>query len=185
VLNAGIAGNRILGDGVPSLAYNAGINALARFDRNALTAAGVTHIVVFEAINDIRGFAGPGVPRQDPTPSADDLAAGYRQLIERARAQALTIYGATLTPFAGSNGWNAADEEKRQAVNAWIRSSKAYDAVIDFDAVVRDPNEPTKLLAQYDSGDHLHPSDAGYLAMANSIDLNLFRAGQPRRTNTR
>jgi lysophospholipase L1-like esterase len=185
VLNAGIAGNRVLGDGVPSIAYNAGINALARFDRNALTAPGVTHVIVFQGINDIRGFAGPGVARQDPTPTADDMIAGYKQLIERARAQGLRIYGATLTPFAGSNGWNAADEEKRQAVNAWVRTGKAYDAVIDFDAVVRDPGDPTKLLPQHDSGDHLHPSDAGYLAMANSIDLKLFGAGQPTRSNTR
>src|SRR5437588_4755307 len=122
VLNGGIAGNRILNDGIPTPAYNAGINALARFDRHALIPPGVTHVIVLEGINDIRGFAGPGAARQDPTPSAADLIAGYRQLIERAHEGGLTIYGATLTPFAGSNGWTPADETKRQAVNEWIRT---------------------------------------------------------------
>jgi lysophospholipase L1-like esterase len=178
VLNAGIAGNRVLGDGIPTPAYNAGVSALARFDRNALTKPGVTHIVVLEGINDIRGFAGPGTPRQEPTPSAVDITRGYRQLIERAHSQGLKIYGATLTPFGGSNGWSAEDEAKRQAVNEWIRTSGAYDGVIDFDKAVRDPKDPTKLLPEYDSGDHLHPSDAGYRAMADSIDLKLFAPSQ-------
>jgi lysophospholipase L1-like esterase len=181
VMNAGIAGNRVLGDGVPTPAYNAGVSALARFDRNALTAPGVTHIVVLEGINDIRGFAGPGTPRQEPTPTAVDITRGYRQLIERAHAHGLKIYGATLTPFAGSNGWSAGDEEKRQAVNEWIRTTGMYDAVIDFDRAVRDPADPTKLRAEYDSGDHLHPSDAGYRAMADAIDLKLFGAAQATR----
>jgi lysophospholipase L1-like esterase len=178
VVNAGIAGNRVLGDGVPTPAYNAGVSALARFDRDVLTEPGVTHVVVLEGINDIRGFAGPGAARQEPTPSAADITRGYRQLIERAHALGLRIYGATLTPFAGSNGWSADDEAKRQSVNEWIRASGAYDAVIDFDAVVRDPKEPTKLQAPYDSGDHLHPSDAGYRAMAEAIDVKLFAPGQ-------
>jgi lysophospholipase L1-like esterase len=162
VLNAGIAGNRVLSDG-------AGVSALARFDRDALLQTGVTHVIVLEGINDI-GFA-----RSNPSPSVADLIAGHRQLIERAHARGLRIYGATLLPFEGAAYWTAEGEAKRQALNEWIRTSKAYDGVIDFDAAVRDPRQPTILLSMYDSGDRLHPSDAGYEAMANMVDLDLFK----------
>jgi lysophospholipase L1-like esterase len=166
VLNAGIGGNRVLGEGV----FNAGINALARFELNALSQPGVTHIIVLEGINDI------GNARLNPTPTAEDIIAGHRQLIERAHARGLKIYGATLTPFWGAAYYTDIGEAKRQAVNEWIRTSKAYDAVIDFDKATRDPSEPKKFLAAYDSCDHLHPSDAGYKAMADAIDLGLFRS---------
>lgn len=166
VLNAGIAGNRVLGEGL----FNAGINALARFELNALSQPGVTHIIVLEGINDI------GNARLNPTPTAEDIIAGHRQLIERAHARGLKIYGATLTPFWGAAYYTDVGEAKRQAVNEWIRTSKAYDAVIDFDKATHDPSEPKKFLAAYDSCDHLHPSDAGYKAMADSIDLGLFRS---------
>lgn len=168
VLNAGIAGNRVLSEG----AFSAGINALARFERHVLGQAGVTHVVVLEGINDI------GQARQNPTPTAEDIIAGHTQLIERARTRGLKIYGATLTPFEGANYFTREGEAKRQLVNQWIRTSKAYDAVIDFDAATRDPANPTRFLAQYDSGDHLHPNDAGYQAMANAIDLALFKPAQ-------
>ena len=161
VLNAGIAANRVLSEGT-------GVNALARFDRDVLVQPGVSHVVVLEGINDIRGV---------PTMSAADLIGGYRQLIERARARGLKVYGATLLPCEGANNCTPEGEVKRQAVNEWIRTSKAYDGVIDFDAVIRDPKSPTKMLPQYDSSDHLHPSDAGYQAMANVIDLEFFKAG--------
>lgn len=174
VLNLGIAGNRVLGNAIPTPAYNAGVSALARFDRDALTQTGATHVIVLEGINDIRGFAGIGAPRQY-LPSAEEMIGGYRQLIERAHALGLKIYGATLTPYGGAAGWSADDEAKRQAVNQWIRTGNGFDAVIDFDAAVRDPNEPTKLHAAFDSSDHLHPSDAGYQAMANAIDLTLLQ----------
>jgi lysophospholipase L1-like esterase len=173
VLNLGIGGNRLLGDAIPTPAYNAGIGALARFDRDVLAQTGATHVVVLEGINDIRGFAGPGTPRQS-LPTADEMIASYRQMVARAHAHGLKIYGATLTPYGGSNGWAAEDDAKRQAVNRWIRTGNAFDGVIDFDAAVRDPGDPTKLQIAFDSTDHLHPSDAGYEAMARAIDLTLF-----------
>ena len=161
VLNAGISGNRVLGDG-------AGVSALARFDRDVLMQTGVTHVVVMEGINDI------GIARNNPSPSADDLIAGHKQLIERAHARGLKIFGATLTPYEGAAYYSPEGEAKRQALNKWIRSSGAYDGVIDFDMVTRDPAAPTKFLPAYDSGDHLHPGDAGYKAMGDAVDLALF-----------
>jgi lysophospholipase L1-like esterase len=169
VLNAGIGGNRVLSE-VNAGINQAGINALARFELNALSQPGVTHVVVLEGINDI------GNARSNPTPTAEDLIAGHRQLIERAHARGLKIYGATLTPFWGAAYYTDVGEAKRQAVNEWIRTSKAYDGVIDFDKATRDPSEPKKFLAAYDSCDRLHPSDAGYKAMADAIDLGLFRS---------
>ena len=99
---------------------------------------------------------------------------GHQQFIDRAHAQGLTIYGATLAPFEGANYWTPEGELKREALNEWIRTSDTYDAVIDFDAVLRDPAQPTKLRPEYDSGDHLHPNDAGYAAMADGVDVELF-----------
>jgi lysophospholipase L1-like esterase len=161
VLNQGISGNQLLDDG-------AGPSALARFDRDVLVQSGATHVIVLEGINDI------GIGFDDPWPGVEDLILGHRQLIERAHGRGLKIYGATLTPFEGSLYWTAEGEAKRRALNEWIRTGKAYDGVIDFDAAVRDPNAPTKLQSRYDSGDHLHLNDAGYQAMANAIDLGLF-----------
>jgi lysophospholipase L1-like esterase len=161
VLNAGISGNRVLGDG-------AGVSALARFDRDVLMQTGVTHVVVMEGINDI------GVARNNPTPTAEDLIAGHTQLIARAHARGIKIYGATLTPFEGAPYYTPEGEVKRQALNTWIRTSGAYDGVIDFDQITRDPAAPTKFLPAYDSGDHLHPGDAGYIAMGDAVDLALF-----------
>jgi lysophospholipase L1-like esterase len=169
VVNAAIAGNRLLSEG----AQTAGINALARMDRDVLAEAGVTHVIVMEGINDIGGA------RQNPTPGAADIIAAQEQLIARAHAKGLKIFGATLTPFDGAAYFTPEGEAKRQAVNTWIRTSKAYDGVIDFDAVVRDPANPSKILPAYDSSDHLHPNDAGYLAMGNSIDLGLFATARP------
>ncbi len=162
VLNAGISGNRVLGDG-------AGVSALARFDRDVLMQTGVTHVVVMEGINDI------GIARSNPSPSAADLIAGHKQLIERAHARGLKIYGATLTPYEGAGYFSPEGEAKRQALNQWIRTSGAYDGVIDFDMITRDPAAPTKFLPAYDSGDHLHPGDAGYKAMGDAVDLALFK----------
>lgn len=165
VLNEGIAGNRVLNDVIS-------VNASARFDRDVLTQAGVTHVVLMEGINDI-GIPELGFEQQEI--EAADIIAGYRQLIERAHTRGLKIFGATLTPFEGAIYYTPAGEVKRQKVNAWIRSSREFDAVIDFDRALRDPQNPTRFLPEYNSGDNLHPSDAGYAAMANAIDLRLFR----------
>jgi len=162
IANAGIAGNRVLTDG-------AGANALSRFDLDALSYPCVTHVVVMEGINDI------GQARQNSTPTAEDIIAGHKQLIERAHARGIRIYGATLTPFYGAAYYTEVGEAKRQALNSWIRTGKAYDAVIDFDKATHDPSDPKKFLAAYDSCDHLHPNDAGYKAMADAIDLTLFK----------
>ena len=175
VVNAGIGGNRVLSEGVvpPGTdirAVGAGMNALARFERHVLSNSGVTHVIVLEGINDI------GNARANPSPTAEDLIAGHKQLIEQAHARGLKIYGATLTPFWGAAYYTDVGEAKRQALNEWIRSAKAYDGVIDFDRATRDPNDPKKFLEKYDSCDYLHPSDAGYKAMGDAIDLSLFRS---------
>ena len=166
VLNAGLGGNRLLSDGAP----NTGVNVLARFDRDVLAQPGVTHVIVMEGINDI----GMGATAPATAPGEAEIIAGYRQLIARAHARGLKIFGATLVPYEGAFYYTAEGEVKRQAVNEWIRSGRAYDAFFDFDKLLRDPNQPTKLLATYDSGDHLHPNDTGYQLMANAIDLDLF-----------
>ena len=165
VLNAGIGGNRVLSEGT----YGSGINALARFETDVLSQTGVTHVIVMEGINDI------GNARQNPTPTAEDLIAGHKQLIARAKSRGLKILGATLTPFWGANYYTDVGEAKRQALNDWIRTGNAYDGVVDFDKATRDPGDPKKFLAAYDSCDHLHPSDAGYKAMGEAIELQLFR----------
>ena len=175
VMNAGIAGNRVLSNA----AYQSGINALARFEHNVASQPGVTHVIFLEGINDI------GQARENPSPSADDVIAGHKQIIERARARRLKIFGATLTPFYGAAYYTELGEAKRQAVNQWIRTGNAYDGVIDFDKATRDPADPKKFLAAYDSCDHLHPSDAGYKAMADAIDLSLFKDQPASRTSSR
>jgi len=174
VLNAGIGGNRVLNEGsvppgIDVRAVGAGINALARFERHVLSLPGITHVIVLEGINDI------GNARQNPTPTAEDLIAGHKQLISQAHARGLKIYGATLTPFWGAAYFTEAGEAKRQALNDWIRNGKGYDGVIDFDKATRDPNDPKKFLEKYDSCDYLHPADAGYKAMGDAIDLSLFK----------
>jgi lysophospholipase L1-like esterase len=177
VVNAGIGGNRVLNEapvpvGVDARAVGAGINALARFERHVLSVPGATHVIVLEGINDI------GNARDNPSPTAEDLIAAHKQLIAQAHARGLTIIGATLTPFWGANYYTEAGEAKRQALNQWIRNGKGYDGVVDFDKAARDPGDPKKLLGQYDSCDYLHPSDAGYKAMGEAIDLSLFKTGR-------
>jgi len=167
VLNEGISGNRLLHD-------SAGTGALARFDRDVLRQPGVRYVVVLEGINDIGFSATAGFENEDV--SADRIIAAHRQLIARAHELGLIIYGATLTSFEGADYYTPAGEAKRRAVNRWIRTSGEYDGVIDFDRVVRDPDHPTRFLPAYDSGDHLHPGDAGYRAMGEAIDLDLFVA---------
>jgi lysophospholipase L1-like esterase len=175
VLNEGISGARVLRDRM-------GDNALARFGRDVLDHAHADTVVLMMGINDI-GWPGTIlVPKGEAAPSADDIIFGYRQLIARAHDHGMRIIGATLTPFEdtfhGNPLFGYYDEEKekkRQAVNEWIRKSGAFDGVIDFDAATRDPANPKHILAAYDSGDHLHPHDIGYKAMADAIDLNLLK----------
>lgn len=162
VANAGIGGNRVLADGN-------GPSALSRFDRDVLDQPGVAHVIVLEGINDI------GQARENASPDAAAIIAAHRQMIDRAHARGLKIYGATLTPFEGANYFTPQGEAKRQALNDWIRTSKAYDAVLDFDAVIRDPAHPSRMQEQFDPGDHLHLNAAGYKAVADSIDPALFR----------
>jgi lysophospholipase L1-like esterase len=178
VLNAGIGGNRVLNEasvppGIDVRAVGAGINALGRFEHHVLSLPGITHVIVLEGINDI------GNARDNPTPTAEDLIAAHKQLIEQAHARGLKAIGATLTPFWGAAYYSEIGEAKRQALNEWIRNGKAYDGVVDFDKATRDPADPKKLLEKYDSCDYLHPSDAGYKAMGDAIDLSLFKSSTP------
>ncbi|GAA2196195.1 SGNH/GDSL hydrolase family protein [Streptomyces bangladeshensis] len=160
VLNAGIAGNRLLRDGT-------GPSALARLDADALDRAGVRALVVFEGINDIKG-----------TPAAHDtdaFADAYRTLVARAHARGIRVVGVTLTPYGGYPAWTAAGEDVRQRVNAFIRTGGAFDAVADADAAVRDPADPRRIRAAYDPGDHLHFNDAGMAAVADTVHRALTR----------
>jgi lysophospholipase L1-like esterase len=165
VLNEGIGGNRILHDGL-------GPSALARFDRDVIAQSGVRWVLVFEAINDIGG-AKAAVRGQTST-VADDVIDAYHQFILRAHTHGLRIYGATITPFGKSQYSSDITEAARQKVNAWIRTSGQFDAVVDFDKATRDSSEPSQLAADVDSGDHLHLNSEGYKRMAFAIDLKLF-----------
>jgi lysophospholipase L1-like esterase len=173
VVNEGIGGNRVLSDGM-------GIKALARFDRDVLSQPSVSHVVIMEGINDI-GWPGTFLTPPEEPVTAEKIIAGYQQLIDRAHQHGIKVIGATLTPFedafAGAplqTFYNPEKEKMRQAVNEWIRQSGGYDGVIDFDAVVRDSQHPSRIRAEYDAGDHLHPNDAGYKAMGDAVDLKLL-----------
>jgi lysophospholipase L1-like esterase len=182
VVNAGIAGNRLLSDCFLASAGCFGVSALARFDRDALAVPGVTHIVLLEGINDI-GFPGAklgGSYLADPEDfrAPEDLMDAYRQLISRAHVHGVKLIGGTIGPFEGvtlPGYYSESKEAARQTVNKWIRTSGSFDGVIDFDAVLRDPDHPSRLLPRFASKDHLHPNDDGYQAMADAIDLALFK----------
>ncbi len=161
VINAGISGNRLLGDG------NSG---LVRFQTHALAQPGVQWVTIMEGINDITGATRGATP----TLKADDLIFAYRQMIALAHARGVRVIGCTLTPYGGSAVYRAAGEAIRTATNAWIRTSGEFDAVVDFDAVTRDPANPTRFQPEVDSPDLLHPGDAGYRMMAEAFDLTLF-----------
>lgn len=170
VSNQGIGGNHLLTDGL-------GPNVLARFDRDVLAPAAVRWVIVFEGVNDLGGVARNGeVPPAQHGEMVQRAIAAYEQIVLRAHAHGLRVYGATITPYAGSNYYHPGplSEADRQAVNQWIRGAGHFDAVIDFDAVVRDPEHPDRLLPAFDCGDHLHPSPAGYKAMGSAIPLELF-----------
>ena len=167
VLNEGISGNRLLHD-------RSGPNALARFDRDVLAQDGVRWLIVLEGINDIGGrkFA---AARHEQVPTAQDLIAAYKQIIARAHAHDIRVYGATILPYMGAFYSTPEGEADRSAVNQWIRTSGEFDGVIDLDAVTRDTKDPSRFAVANDSGDHLHPGDAGYQTMSNAINLTLFK----------
>jgi lysophospholipase L1-like esterase len=159
MLNMGIGGNNVLSGGL-------GPTALTRFDRDVLGQSGCCYLIVLEGVNDIGGSSSSAV--------ATDLINAYQQFISNAHANNILVYGGTILPFGGSQYDSALHEQARQTVNNWIKTSGQFDAVIDFDAALRDPSNQTRLLSTYDSGDHLHPNVAGYKKMAEIIDLNLF-----------
>ena len=169
VVNAGIGGNRLLHDFI-------GPNALSRFDRDVLSQSGVSHVVVMIGINDFGLPGGRKLPQEEVT--LEQMVAGFRELIVRAHGRGVKIIAATLTPFGAiperPGYYSETSAAKREALNQWIRSSREFDAVIDFDAVLRDPQSPKNMLPAYDSGDHLSPNDDGYKAMADAVDLKLF-----------
>ena len=165
VLNEGIGGNQVLRD-VTS------VNALARFDRDVLAQAGVKYLIILESINDIRNYAQTKAP--EDLVSAQDLIAGLGQLATRAHTHGIKVIGGTLTPYDGAEYFSPDGEAIRQAVNRWIRTTSQLDGVVDFDKATQDPAHPLELLPADDSGDHLHPKDAGYKAMGDAIDLKLF-----------
>ena len=165
VVNAGISGNRVLREGLPRF----GENLLARLERDVFSIPGLSHIVLLEGINDI----GMGARNPADKVSAEELIAGYRLVIAHAHARGVKIIGATLLPFQGAGYFSVDGEKTRLQVNQWIREGGEYDGVIDFEKATRDPELPGQILPAF-TQDNLHPNDAGYEAMANSIDLNLF-----------
>jgi len=167
VLNAGLNGNRLLHND-----DEFGDSALKRLDRDVLTQAGAKYLIVLEGINDIGHIVKASV--DDPPESPQSIIRALQQIAMRARSQGIKVIGGTILPYENCKYASAEGEKMRQAVNAWIRSSKDFDAVIDFDKVVRDPTHPGRILPAYDSGDHLHPNADGLRAMANSIPLSLF-----------
>jgi lysophospholipase L1-like esterase len=171
VLNQGIGGNRVLDDG-------SGPNALARFDRDVLAQTAVRYVIVLEGVNDLGGRTRTmKASAEEHAAFVRRIEAAYAQMVARAHAHNIFVMGSTILPYAGSDYYHpdAASEADRQAVNAWIRTAGNFDAVIDFDKTMRDPSHPDRLMPQFDSGDHLHPSPAGYKAMADCVDLLVFR----------
>jgi lysophospholipase L1-like esterase len=167
VLNAGLNGNRLLHND-----DEFGDSALKRLDRDVLTQAGARYLIVLEGINDIGHIVDPSV--DDPAETAQSITRALQQIAARARSQGITVIGGTILPYENCKYASADGEKMRQAVNDWIRSSRDFDAIVDFDKIVRDPVHPDRLLPAYDSGDHLHPNADGLRAMANGIPLNLF-----------
>lgn len=165
VLNEGIGGNRIFSQGT------GGPSALARFDRDVLSQSGVKYLIILEGTNDI----GHLVKEPVAEINAQQLESALSQMAGRAHAAGIIVYGATMIPFEGAGYYSEKGEEIREDVNRWIRASSVFDGVIDFDRVMRDPNNSKRYLPAYDHGDHLHPNDAGYKAMSDAVDLNLFR----------
>jgi lysophospholipase L1-like esterase len=171
VINQGIGGNRVLSDGTGL----SGVSALARLDRDVLSQPGVQWLIMLEGINDIGNATAQTASSAGPI-TADDLIWGLRQVVDRARRHGIKVIGCTILPYEGAPYFREEGETIRQKVNEWIRTSGVYDAVVDFDVATRDPSNPRRLRPEFDPGDHLHPNDAGYRAMAESIDLRIFNS---------
>ncbi|HZQ18834.1 MAG TPA: SGNH/GDSL hydrolase family protein [Terriglobales bacterium] len=172
VLSLGTGGNHLLTDGL-------GPNALARFDRDVLAQSGAKYLIVFEGVNDLGGLTRLGeVPAAVHADLVHRIEGAYAQIVMRAHAAGIQVFGATITPFVGSAYYHppATTNADREAINEWIRAPGHFDAVIDFDKVIRDPQQPDRMLPSYDGGDHLHPSVAGYKAMGEAVPLTLFTA---------
>ncbi|MGA1984213.1 MAG: SGNH/GDSL hydrolase family protein [Acidobacteriaceae bacterium] len=170
VLNEGIGGNRLLLDGL-------GPNALARFDRDVLAQPGVRFVIVLEGVNDLGMLTRDHeVTSGEHEALVHNIVSAYQQMALRAHGHGIRVIGATILPYEGSDYYHPgpANEADRQAINRWIRGAKDFDGVVDFDALMRDPAHPSRLLRAFDSGDHLHPSPAGYKAMGEAIPLALF-----------
>lgn len=165
VLNEGIGGNRVVNDGY-------GPNALARLDRDVLSQDGVRYVIVLESINDIGRLARPQSP--DDLVTVQQLEQGLKQIVDAGHEHGIKVFGATLTPYGGAGYYSDKGEQMRQELNRWIRESGTFDAVIDFDKITQDPQNPSQFSPKSDSGDHLHPGDEGYKEMGDGIDLNLF-----------
>ncbi|GAA2277056.1 SGNH/GDSL hydrolase family protein [Streptomyces atrovirens] len=171
VVNEGISGNQVLADGLGRPAENA--SGLNRFERDVLGRTNVEVVVVVLGVNDILRHPGTADP--------DAIVAGLNALVERAHARGVKVVGATLMPFRGHRGYTGAREDVRQVINAEIRAGRVFDAVVDFDGALRDPYDPRRFRSEYDSGDHLHPSDRGYARMAEAFDLDDLKGGAPAR----
>jgi len=167
VVNAGMSGNRLLHEGF-------GLPALARFDRDVLAVAGVTHVVLLEGINDIGWWNKP-----DSDVTAETVIDAYRQIVARAHARGVKVIGATILPYKGAVYFTPEGEKMRRAVNEFIRTSGLFDGVIDFEKAAADPADPDRINPQLEPGDHLHPNDAGYAAMARAVSPTLFAPGRP------
>jgi lysophospholipase L1-like esterase len=176
VLNKGIGGNRVLRDGTETERPQRGTSALGRLDRDVLNQSGVRAVVLYEGINDLQ---------LAPYASAEEVLDGLRTLAERLRARGIRVVVGTLTPFKDSPLWTAEAERQRIALNTALRTCPAFDAVADFDAAVRDPADPQRVRAAYDSGDHIHLNDSGYRAVADAVPTDLLAAGDPAATAPR
>ena len=170
VINEGIGGNRLFTDA----AGLAGVSALARLDRDVFSHPGVKWLMILEGINDI-GTLGATTPPPGGPVTKEDLIWVLQQVIDRAHAHGIKVIGCTLTPYEGAGYARENGEAIRAAVNHWIRTSGTFDAVVDFEAATRDPNNPKRFKPEFDPGDHLHPNDAGYKAMADAVDLSIFK----------
>jgi lysophospholipase L1-like esterase len=174
VVNEAYSGDRVLTNGM-------GTNALSRFDMSVLSHPRVSTVVMMMGINDIGWPGKDAITPSDPEPTAEDVIAGYKQIIQRAHDHGIRFVGVTLTPFIDTfkglptSGYYTPEKEQiREAVNDWIRANKTADGLIDFDKLLEDPNNPKHINPAYDCGDHLHPNDAGYQAMAKAVDLTVL-----------